>query len=228
VLDVLRNGRLDVIGRLTDASNATFLCTIDDSVRAVYKPIRGERPLDDFPPRTLAFREAAAYLLSDATGWGIVPPTLLRDGPYGVGAVQLWIEPDPEIDVVELIVSADPRLRSMCVFDALANNADRKGGHMLPLADRLVMGVDHGICFAVEPKLRTVLWAWRGEKLSDAELAVVRSICDALDGALGESLGELLSVPEVRATSHRAESLLKEGRFPQPDPSRPALPWPPF
>ena len=225
---MIRHGRLEVIGRLTDASNATFLCTIDDSNRAVYKPIRGERPLDDFPARTLAYREAAAYLLSDATGWGIVPPTLLRDGPYGLGAVQLWIEPDPEIDVVELIVGADPRLRQMCVFDALANNADRKGGHMLPRADGRVMGVDHGICFAVEPKLRTVLWAWRGEKLSDAELAVVRSICDALDGPLGESLGELLSVPEVRATSRRAESLLKTGRFPQPDPSRPALPWPPF
>jgi uncharacterized repeat protein (TIGR03843 family) len=142
--------------------------------------------------------------------------------------VQLWIEPDPEGDVLEMIVKADDRLRRICVFDALANNADRKGGHLLPTNDGHVYGVDHGICFAVEPKLRTVLWAWRGRKLNHDELAVVRTVCDGLDEDLGKSLGELLSPAEVRATSQRAESMLRTGRFPQPDPYRPALPWPPF
>ncbi|MEX2547065.1 MAG: SCO1664 family protein [Chloroflexota bacterium] len=224
---MLRRGQLEIVGRLTEASNATFLCQID-SVRAVYKPTRGERPLDDFPIGTLAQREAAAYLLSEATGWEVMPPTVLRDGPYGQGMVQLWIETDPDSDVVEMIVTDDPRLRAICVFDVLANNADRKGGHLLPVAGGHVYGVDHGICFAVEPKLRTVLWAWRGQKLAQAEMEVVRGVCDQVEGELGLRLTELLSADEVRATSLRAKNLLKVGRFPQPDPNRPALPWPPF
>ena len=158
----------------------------------------------------------------------MVPPTVLRDGPFGEGAVQAWVETDPEVDLVALVVGADVRLRPMCVFDLLANNADRKGGHILALADGSFMGVDHGICFAVEPKLRTVLWAWRGEKLSEDEMSVVRRVATDLEGELGAALGELLSRREVRATARRAAALLKSGRFPQPDPSRPALPWPPF
>ncbi|HUS22607.1 MAG TPA: phosphatidylinositol kinase, partial [Aeromicrobium sp.] len=135
----------------------------------------------------------------------------------------------PESDVVTMVVERDPRLRTMAVFDALANNADRKGGHILPMTDGHVYGVDHGICFAVEPKLRTVLWGWRGDALTEDELGVVRRVCDALDGgSLGAALGELLSGEEVRATSRRAEALLSSGLFPEPDPSRPALPWPPF
>lgn len=157
-----------------------------------------------------------------------MPPTVLRDGPYGQGMVQLWIETDPDSDVVEMIVTDDPRLRAICVFDVLANNADRKGGHLLPVAGGHVYGVDHEICFAVEPKLRTVLWAWRGQKLAQAEMEVVRGVCDQVEGELGLRLTELLSADEVRATSLRAKNLLKVGRFPQPDPNRPALPWPPF
>lgn len=197
-------------------------------MRAVYKPIRGERPLDDFPMGTLAYREVAAYLLSEATGWGIVPASVLRDGPFGKGMVQEWIEADPAVDVVEMIVNADPRLRSVCVFDALANNADRKGGHLLPTGNGHVYGVDHGICFAAEPKLRTVLWAWRGKKLVDEELDVARTVSEQLDGSLGVALGELLSARELAAAKRRAEALLSRGRFPQPDPTRPAVPWPPF
>ena len=229
-LDLLQHGQLNVVGRLTDASNATFLCDIDaaEPVRVVYKPVRGERPLDDFPAGTLAFREVAAYLLSSATGWEVVPPTFLRDGPFGKGAVQLWIDVDEEADVLEMIVTSDERLRQMAVFDALANNADRKGGHILPALDGHVYGCDHGICFAVEPKLRTVLWAWRGTELLPDELAVVKKVCDGLDGELGAELGTLISSSEVRATSRRAEALLSSGRFPQPDAGRPALPWPPF
>jgi hypothetical protein len=233
-LDLLRSGRLDVVGRLTDASNATFVCDIEvtedgaEPLRVVYKPVRGERPLDDFPIGTLAFREAAAYVLSEACGWGIVPPTFLRDGPLGMGAVQLWVDVDEEADVLEMIVTSDERLRHMAVFDVLANNADRKGGHILPAEDGHVYGVDHGICFAVEPKLRTVLWAWRGTELSADEVAVVKKVCDGLDGDLGRELGTLLTPAEVRATSRRAEALLITGQFPHPDPGRPALPWPPF
>jgi hypothetical protein len=232
------------VGRLADATNASFLCRLTPDAAddpdawpdneppvgplCVYKPTRGERPLSDFPLGTLARREVAAFLLSEQTGWDIVPPTVLRDGPFGEGAVQAWVETDPDVDVVELVVSGDPRLRPMCVFDLLANNADRKGGHILPRTDGSLMGVDHGICFAVEPKLRTILWAWRAEELSATELEVVQRVAAALDGSLGAALGELLSRREVRATVRRAAALLEAGRFPEPDPTRPAVPWPPF
>ena len=194
----------------------------------VYKPVRGEAPLHDFPDGTLARREVAAFLLSEATDWSVVPPTVLRDGPFGEGAVQAWLETDPRVDLVELIVGADPHLRPMCVFDLIANNADRKGGHILALYDGTFKGVDHGICFAAEPKLRTVLWSWHGEPFDAAEMGVLRRIAAALDGDLGAALGELLTIDEVRATSQRVAALLESGRFPEPDPSRPALPWPPF
>ena len=128
----------------------------------VYKPIRGERPLWDFPDGTLAHREVAAYLVSVATGWDVVPPTVLRDGPFGVGMVQLWIDTDETVDLGRLVQTDDPALRRMAIFDAVVNNADRKGGHLLPVESGHVFGVDHGVCFAVEPKLRTVLWGWRG------------------------------------------------------------------
>jgi uncharacterized repeat protein (TIGR03843 family) len=184
--------------------------------------------LYDFPDGTLARREVAAYLLSEATGWAIVPPTVLRDGPFGEGAVQAWLETDPGIDVMELIVGADPRLRPMCLFDLVANNADRKGGHILPLPDGTLRGVDHGICFAVEPKLRTVLWGWRGAAFADEELALLRGLAADLDGDLGSALGELLTRDEVRATAQRVAALLEDRHFPQPDLARPAVPWPPF
>ena len=234
VLEALRQGELDLIGRLPGASNATFLArvaladTADRELVCVYKPVRGERPLDDFPHGTLARREVAAYLLSQYTGWDLVPPTVMRIGPLGEGMVQLWVEVDEASDIVAMVTGGDTRLRTMCVFDALTNNADRKAGHLLPVAGGHVFGVDHGICFAVEPKLRTVLWAWRGQRLSDAELSVVSRVCSALDGELGAELRELLTRREVRATAERAERLLTSGRFPQPDPFRPAVPWPPF
>jgi uncharacterized repeat protein (TIGR03843 family) len=213
---------------LVDASNATFLCTIDRDERVVYKPIRGERPLDDFPVGTLANREVAAYVLSEATGWAIVPPTVMRDGPFGRGMVQRWVEVDPDVDVLSLVVGDDSRLRRICLFDILANNADRKGGHLLPVAGGHVYGVDHGICFAADPKLRTVLWGWRGQRLEPDELALVESVCDRLSHDLGESLAELLTDVEVLATARRASRLAQQRRFPHPDPGRPALPWPPF
>lgn len=229
-LTLLRDAELFVEGRLVDASNATFLCRLGslEGVACVYKPVRGERPLEDFPDGTLARRELAAFRLSEATGWDIVPPTVLRDGPFGEGMVQLWIEPDPQVDIVELVLAPDPRLRRIAVYDVLANNADRKGSHLLPLPSGHVHGVDHGVCFAVSPKLRTVLWAWRGQPLDELELGAVQSVAAALDGALRDQLAEVLSPAEVRATRERAERLLEMGHLPQPDPSRPAIPWPPF
>lgn len=236
-LALLGAAELELEGRLVDASNATFLCRLvdgagradpADSPRCVYKPIRGERPLDDFPDGTLAYRERAAYLLSEATGWGIVPPTVLREGPFGQGMVQLWIEPDEQADVVAMVLASDRRLRRVAVFDVLANNADRKGSHLLPLASGHVHGVDHGVCFAVAPKLRTVLWAWRGQPLEEDEESVIARVARALGGPLRAELEHVLSPAEVSATAGRAQRLLETRRLPQPDPTRPAVPWPPF
>lgn len=237
VLSLLSEAELELEGRLVDASNATFLCRLvspaeegkrSAGARCVYKPIRGERPLDDFPDGTLAYRERAAFLLSEATGWAIVPPTVLRDGPLGKGMVQLWIEPDEGADVLDMVLAPDPRLRRVAVFDVLANNADRKGSHLLPLAGGHVHGVDHGVCFAVQPKLRTVLWAWRGQPLLPDEEAVVAGVARALAGPLRAELEQLLSAAEVQAIAERAQDLLEAGLFPQPDPWRPVVPWPPF
>jgi hypothetical protein len=233
----LEEGRLKVIGRLAEASNASLYCelrvpwALPDEVpllHVMYKPIDGERPLDDFPAATLARREVAAWLLSEAMGWGLVPPTVLRDGPFGGGMVQLWIEVDPEVDVLTLILARDDRLRRMSVFDVLANNADRKGAHILPTEDGHLIGCDHGICFAAEPKLRTVLWGWRGEPLLDDERATLADVLAALDGDLGASLSGLLAAREVAALRHRAESLLADGHLPWPEPGRRVIPWPPF
>jgi hypothetical protein len=229
---------MQLVGRLLDASNATFLAEIEagsgagqagtQTMRAIYKPVRGERPLFDFPVGTLANRERAAYLLSEAIGWAIVPPTVLRDGPLGPGMVQQWMDEDVDTDVLELLRKPDDRLRRIAVFDLLANNADRKGGHLIVVAGGHVYGVDHGICFAAQPKLRTILWGWRGQPLADAEVEGVRRVCRALDGRLGDDLRELLSEREVAATAERARELLEHPVFPQPDPTRPAVPWPPF
>lgn len=236
--DLLRTGRLEVLGRLVAASNVTLLCRIsgetpteggtgsEPGVRCIYKPTAGEAPLWDFPPGTLARREVAARLVSEASGWGIVPPTILRDGPYGPGMVQLWLEVDPAVDIVELVRAGAPVLRPIALFDAVVNNADRKAGHLLPLPDGRVCGVDHGVCFSPDPKLRTVLWAWMDAPLADEELAVLRLLRAALDGALGAGLAELLAAEEVAATARRIERLLETGRFPVPDPRWPAIPWP--
>ena len=235
-LRLLREGSLDVLGRLAEASNATLFCRAvgkaDDGseaeVACVYKPVRGERPLWDFPVGTLANREYAAFLVSEASGWGIAPPTLLRDGPFGPGMAQLWVETDDSIDVVALVRRCDDSLRSIALFDAVVNNADRKGGHLLPVPGGHVHGVDHGICFAVEPKLRTILWGWRGTPLTGEERATLERLRVSLDGDLGAALRDLLSHREVSTTARRIEGLLARGTFPQPDPDRPAIPWPPF
>ena len=231
-LRLLAEGELTLQGRLVAASNATFLGTVtlgDASATCVYKPVRGERPLDDFPDGTLWKRERAAYLVSEATGWDIVPPTVTRDdGPFGAGMAQLWIDVDPDADVWRLVNVPDPRLRRIALFDAAINNADRKGGHLLPAADGTLHGVDHGICFAAEPKLRTILWDWRGERIAPEELAVLRALRAKLDGPLCQALEPLLAPAEMRAFEMRLDRILRTKLFPQPDPYRMAVPWPPF
>ena len=230
-LRLLREGELGIEGRLVDASNATLYCTAAlDGVAAavVYKPVRGERPLWDFPDGTLAGREVSAYLVSAATGWDVVPPTVLRDGPFGPGMCQLWIEVDESVDLALLAKSERPELRRMAVLDAVINNADRKGGHLLPTAAGEVYGVDHGICFSTEDKLRTLLWQWRGQPLSDEAVEVLSRLRTLLDGPLSTELAEHLTRREVRATTKRVDRLLADGTHPFPSGDWPALPWPPF
>ncbi|PWI41965.1 SCO1664 family protein [Streptomyces sp. ICBB 8177] len=255
-LDLLTRGELTVRGRLREASNAVLYCAVALDGReaaCVYKPVAGERPLWDFPDGTLAAREVAAYLVSEATGWDLVPPTVLRDGPYGEGMCQLWIEADPgtallalveqdepgpgwkavvEAEVAEgrtalLVHADDERLRRLAVLDAVINNADRKGGHLLPTADGRLYGIDHGVTFHTEDKLRTLLWGWAGDPLTEEAHAVLRGLGAALDGDLGARLAALLTPAETDALRARTAALLASGRHPEPGGGWPAIPWPP-
>ncbi|MFJ4028972.1 SCO1664 family protein [Paenarthrobacter sp. NPDC089989] len=247
-------GELTLTGRITTASNATFLGSIGD-VQVVYKPIAGESPLWDFPHGTLAQREVAAYLVSEAFGWDIVPHTWLREGPLGEGMVQLWQEQDPDHPAVDLVASAEvpetgwkqvlegqdgtgqmvalvhedtPALRRMAVFDIVVNNADRKGNHVLAMSDGQRHGVDHGLTFHSEHKLRTVLWGWLGDSLTPEERDGIGRVSDGLGGGLRQDLAELLRAEEIEALSARCERLLLAGRFPAPGGEMSAVPWPLF
>lgn len=250
----LVSGQLRLTGRITTASNATFLGAIGNTP-VVYKPVAGEAPLWDFPAGTLARREVAAHLVSEALGWDIAPRTWLREGPFGEGMVQLWQEQDPGQDAVDLfpadqvpaagwrtvLEGADedgnrlvlahedtPALRRMAVFDVIVNNADRKGAHILAMPGGHRHGVDHGLTFHVEDKLRTVLWGWLGEELSEQERDGVGRVLDGLDGELGRGLSELLGAEEIEALTGRCAQLLDDGRFPPPSGRTPAVPWPLF
>lgn len=250
----LENAELGLTGRIRTASNATFLGRIDDVV-VVYKPMAGERPLWDFPGAILAHREAAAYLVSEALGWNVVPRTWLRDGPGGVGMVQLWQDSDPDQAAVDLVLTDavpdagwrrvfDGRdeedravtlihedsaaLRRMAVFDIVVNNADRKGDHILAMPDGHRFGVDHGLTFHVDDKLRTVLWGWLGEALTLDELAGVERVRSQLLGQLGEKLAGLITGPEVAQLAARCDLLIAEPRFPAPRGGQTAVPWPLF
>ncbi|HEY7133208.1 MAG TPA: SCO1664 family protein [Candidatus Limnocylindrales bacterium] len=236
-IEVLRDGEIEILGRLLGSSNHAMLCRVtlpcpepegSIEVEAVYKPTAGERPLDDFPDGTLSHREVAAFLASEAIGWSIVPPTIRRDGPFGDGALQLWIDVEPTVDVVAMVLEDDRRLRRIAVFDAAVNNTDRKGGHLLPVAGGHVYGVDHGVTFSTVPKLRTVLWGWRGRPFAADERAGLGRLADVLRGDLARDLADLLSRAEIAATRRRVDRLLESGRFPQPRPDWPAIPWPPF
>ncbi len=222
------------MGRLVQASNTTLLVAVHGDVSrrgrtvaaAVYKPVRGERPLWDFPDGTLGHREVAAFIVSQASGWDVVPPTVFRESaPAGPGMLQLWVAVRDDADPVELIRAADPRLRRIALFDAVVNNADRKAGHLLVREDGIIQGVDHGVTFALEPKLRTVLWGWRGTKLADRELKTLALLSRALP-LLEAQLEPHLSPDELAETRERIAAVLRSGRFPQPHPDWPPVPWP--
>jgi len=228
---LLQHGDMTVEGRLVAATNATLYCSVEyEGVRAncVYKPVSRERPLWDFPDGTLAGREVAAYVISEQMGWEIVPPTVHRDGPFGPGMVQLWIDHDTEVDLLALSRGDDAAVRRMAVFDAVVNNADRKIGHLLPTASGHVYGCDHGVCFSDEYKLRTVLWQWRGKDLTDEAVESLTRLRHAFarDG-LQARLSGLLSAEEIEATHGRVELMLKHRIHPYPPEDWPAIPWPP-
>jgi uncharacterized repeat protein (TIGR03843 family) len=233
VLEVLRDGEIEPLGWLVGSSNnAMVVRVLPADLLAVWKPTAGERPLFDFPIGTLTRREVAAYLVSEAFGWGIVPPTLLRDGPHGEGMLQQWIDVDPDADVIDMVNGDDPRLRRVATFDAVVNNTDRKAGHLLPLPGGHLHAVDHGVTFSTVPKLRTVLWAWEAQPFDDEELAGLGRVRAALGsaaapGPLAHALAELLFIDEIEATRARVVELLASGRFPSPNPEWPAIPWPP-
>jgi uncharacterized repeat protein (TIGR03843 family) len=278
-LTLLSRGEVEVQGRLVGASNATLYCTIAlDGVEqaCVYKPVAGERGLWDFPEGTLAGREVAAYLVSRATGWRVVPPTVYRDGPFGPGSLQLWIDQESEElgagvvdvvprggmpegwlrvldahdsagDAVSLVHADNADLARMAALDVVLNNADRKGGHVLGDGDGGLYGVDHGLTFNEDEKLRTVLWGWAGRRLPDDTVAVVTRLAHDLDHWCGNGFGasdrsgsgapttswvnglaDLITPGEIGVTGRRARALAGNARYPRRADGWPAIPWPPF
>ncbi len=261
VVDLLTSGVLTPVGRIVDSSNGALLCSVEapdqdagaEPVLVIHKPEASERPLWDYPDGTLVARERAAYLVSAAGAFDVVPPTVLRNGPLGPGSVQLWVGPvdgeaEPLVDVtpagqvpdgwvvvlegespggrpVVVSHSPEPALRTVAVFDAVLNNSDRKGSHLLRDGE-VVRGCDHGVSLGVEPKLRTVLWGWAGEPVPEADLARLETLLDALRQGLDDELATLLTRAEVRALRQRTEALLRTGLHPVPRPGWPAIPWP--
>lgn len=262
ILDALTSGEIEVEGRLVDASNVVLLGQMDlDDVRTrvIYKPVKGERPLWDFPDGTLAQREAFAFELSNVGGWNLVPPTVLREGPLGPGSVQFWIDTVQEgsrtlVDVVTpaelapgwlpvfeaqltdgtdvVVAHADrPELASAAVFDAVINNADRKGSHLVVDRSGSLWGFDHGLCAHTDPKLRTVLWGWVGRPLPVDEMDRLEALTGWLSNPrspLSRTIEVLLSPAEIEALGRRVANLLTTGRFPGPNGRGPAVPWPPL
>ena len=225
----LISGELSIIGRLVDASNATLLCELttdeDQPFKVIYKPGAGERPLWDFPEGNLAGREVAAFQLSEDLGLSVIPETVLREGPFGLGSVQRWIEIDESIDLSTLASSTSREIRDIAFLDILLNNTDRKFGHLLPLEDGRILGCDHGLTFHTEDKLRTVLWQFANEPITPQEEKSLRSLRETLDP---ERYIGLISEEEFAALLIRAERLLSTGVFPMPSEDWPAVPWPPF
>ena len=225
-IDLLLRGEMSVVGRMPHSSNATLLCTItheDRTERAIYKPMKGERPLWDFDPG-LHRREVAAYRLSIAMGFDIVPPTVLRDGPFGEGSVQLFIDHDPNLHHFTLLESRPElhdTLRAMCAFDIVANNTDRKAGHVIVDGSDHVWGIDHGVCFSAEFKLRTVIWEFATEPLPEAVASAVSAIADNVP----LEVTSLLTDEEVEAIIDRSGWLRDGGHFPV-DQSGSRYPWP--
>jgi uncharacterized repeat protein (TIGR03843 family) len=231
VKKTITTGKLSVTGRLVDASNATLFGHVtgenNSEVSIIYKPIAGERPLWDFPDGTLAAREVAAYLFSEFGRFNIVPFTILRDGPFGLGSVQEWVEIDESVDIIDLAQSRDKRLRKIIIFDALINNTDRKIGHLLPSRTGELFVCDHGVCFHEEDKLRTVLWQWRTEPLSEHETEILFDLRKRFH-SFQELSRDLLTEKELNATLARINRMIASAIFPTPSEDWPAVPWPPI
>lgn len=240
VLSALAAGKIELKGEFMWGSNYTFLLRIESQVedlQAIYKPTQGVRPLWDFPSATLARREVAAFITSEALGWELVPPTVYRkDGPFGPGSIQLYIEHDPEYHYFNFTEPDRRRLQPVVLFDLLTNNADRKGSHVLFDPDQRLWAIDHGICFHVEEKLRTVIWDFAGEPIPDQYCADLARFQRALEPQSAEtephadwasSLQPYLTAAEISALAWRAGMLAASGCFPNPDQGRRQYPWPP-
>lgn len=224
---VITEGELDVEGRFIDASNATLFAVAklgNQEAKVIYKPVAGERPLWDFPDGNLAQRERAAYLLSEGLGLHIVPFTILRDGPFGVGSVQEWIEMEEDFDVVAFASADTQELRKMVLLDAIINNTDRKYGHILVDLNGRIFGCDHGVTFHADPKLRTVLWQWAGEEFTAEEISVLQKSIEIAESILSD----LITKEEIQALNERSTEMIHAGAFPYPSEEWPAIPWPPF
>lgn len=258
VRQVLTEGTLEIGGRLTDASNLSLVATasLDGvDIECVYKPIRGERPLWDFPDGTLAHREVAARRVAEYAGWDCVPLTILRGGPYGTGMVQRWVDqPEDAPELVDLVpakrvpkgwlpimravdmdgsdvavVHADQdKLKLLAGFDVVVNNADRKGSHILVTHDGRVLGVDHGLCFHTDDKLRTILWGWAGTALPESVTDGLARLASGMSGDLREEMGDFLTTVEVDTLARRIDYLQMYPVYPMPPKGRSPVPWPPL
>lgn len=229
-ISVITHGELEITGRLVDASNATLFGTVrhlDDHFEVIYKPVAGERPLWDFPDGTLADREFAAFLLSDLAGFDLVPPTILREGPAGFGMVQRWIDVDQSVELAKYFSSDSPALRHLAIFDAIINNTDRKIGHLLPALDGHLFACDHGVTFHSEDKLRTVLWQWADDQLTDDECALLRKTDQLLiEGT--QTFSRHMTQKEFNALRARISRLLDTSKMPSPSEDWPPIPWPAY
>ncbi len=232
VLHLLAHGEIEVEGLVPWSSNATLLVTVRDdelSTLAIYKPQGGERPLWDFRYGTLGLREVAAHLVCEALGWSMIPPTVLRKGPHGLGSVQFFVH--AREDAHFFTIQDDPAfledLERLAAFDVIANNADRKSGHCLVDSQGRLWAIDNALTFHAEPKLRTVIWMFAGSQLPAGILADLQALRDSLaeDSPLNEALHHLLDEEEVAAFQRRLGQLIEEGRFPEPGEGR-VLPWP--
>ena len=222
---IFETGGLEIIGRLVDASNASLLCKLPNELKVIYKPIAGERPLWDFPDGNLASREVAAFYISEVGEFNVVPRTVLREGPFGIGAIQQWIDTSEAADVIAIAQSDDPQIRNLALFDIVINNADRKFGHILITPDEQIFGCDHGVSLHEENKLRTVIWQFAEQKLTLEEVTKLKDLLSKIDL---NHLAKFLSAEEIAAFLQRVQGLIEDGRFSSPNPNWPAVPWPPY
>ena len=229
-LEIAAKGNLEITGRLVDASNATLFGSVtlgEESFQVIYKPVAGERPLWDFPDGTLADREYAAYLLSDVTDFDLVPPTILREGPAGFGMVQRWIDIDESIELSQFFANDYPALRELAIFDAIINNTDRKIGHLLPAEDGHLFACDHGVTFHEEDKLRTVLWQWAGDDLTDQEISRLQEI-QRIVSEKADLFSPHITSREYLALQDRISRLIDQAKMPSPSEDWPPIPWPAY